>query len=274
MLLRQFSATMPESRSKHPLVWIDCEMTGLDLSKDTVMSLCCFITDAQLNILDDQGYEAVIHHSKEQLDAMGEWCTNQHGKTGLTAQCLESEKTAETVATELLEYIQKYCPERKKALLAGNTVHADRAFLVQQPYTPVMKWLHHRILDVSAIKEAAKRWAPVEVIKKSPGKAGKHEARADILESIAEARYYQKAFFQNGTVPKEEPEAEAETAEVDGDAHGSIIGDKDVKPREITQEVGAGEAQTTVQSLEAEGFGATSGQQDLDRNGGNRDLAS
>lgn len=271
---RHFSATtiMPESRSKHPLVWIDCEMTGLDLSKDTVMSLCCFITDAQLNLLDETGYEAVIHHSQSQLDAMGEWCTEQHGKTGLTAACLASDKTAEQVAEELLAYVQKYCPERKKALLAGNTVHADRAFLVQQPYTPVMKWLHHRILDVSAIKEAAKRWAPIEVLKKSPPKAGKHEARADILESIAEARYYQRAFFQNGVIPKDEPEEES--AELDGDAHGSIIGDKEVKPKEITQEVGAAKAQTTVQSLEAEGFGASSGAQDLARNGGNRDLAS
>ncbi|KAH0063204.1 ribonuclease H-like protein, partial [Aureobasidium melanogenum] len=129
---RHFSATaiMPESRSKHPLVWIDCEMTGLDLSKDTIMSLCCFVTDAQLNLLDENGYEAVIHHEQSQLDAMGEWCTEQHGKTGLTAACLASDKTAEQVAEELLAYVQKYCPERKKALLAGNTVHADRAFLV------------------------------------------------------------------------------------------------------------------------------------------------
>ena len=271
---RHFSATtiMPESRSKHPLVWIDCEMTGLDLSKDTVMSLCCFVTDAQLNLLDETGYEAVIHHSQSQLDAMGEWCTAQHGKSGLTAACLASDKTAEQAAEELLAYVQKYCPERKKALLAGNTVHADRAFLVQQPYTPVMKWLHHRILDVSAIKEAAKRWAPIQVLKKSPQKAGKHEARADILESIEEARYYQRAFFQNGVEPKQD--TPDETAELDGDAHGSIIGDKEVKPKEITQEVGAAEAQTTVQSLEAEGFGATSREQDLARNGGNRDLAS
>jgi oligoribonuclease len=265
---------MPESRSKHPLVWIDCEMTGLDLEKDTIMSLCCFVTDAQLNILDGAGYEAIIQHSQSQLDAMGEWCTAQHGKTGLTAACLASTTTAEQASEELLAYVQKYCPERKKALLAGNTVHADRAFLVQQPYTPVMKWLHHRILDVSAIKEAAKRWAPVPILKKSPPKAGKHEARADILESIEEARYYRRVFFQNGAEPKEESESNDTTAELDGDAKGAILGDKEVKPKEITQVVGAEKAQTTVQTLEAEGFGATSGEKDLDRNGGNRDLAS
>jgi oligoribonuclease len=272
---RHFSTTpiMPESRSKHPLVWIDCEMTGLNLETDTIMSLCCFVTDAQLNLLDEHGYEAIIQHSQSQLDAMGEWCTAQHGKTGLTAACLASTTTAEVAAEELLAYVQKYCPERKKALLAGNTVHADRSFLIKQPYTPVMKYLHHRILDVSAIKEAAKRWAPVPILKKSPPKAGKHEARADILESIEEARYYRRVFFQNGAEPKEEVE-NGTTVENDGDAKGAIIGDKEVKPREITQEVGAEKAETTVQSLEAEGFGATSGEKDLDRNGGNRDLAS
>lgn len=192
------AATMPESRSKENLVWIDCEMTGLDLSKDTVMSLACFITDADLNMLDDQGYEAFISHSQHQIDAMGEWCQKHHAKSGLSATCLDPNQTkdAETVATELLEYIQKYCPEQKKALLAGNTVHADKAFLVQEPYRKVMRHLHHRILDVSAIKEAARRWAPDDIIKAVPRKTGKHEAKSDILESIEEARYYRKVFFQ------------------------------------------------------------------------------
>ncbi|KAK5128516.1 hypothetical protein LTR85_003185 [Meristemomyces frigidus] len=187
---------MPESRSKEPLVWIDCEMTGLDLSKDSIMSLACFVTDHELNILDENGYEAVIKHSQEQMDAMGDWCRDHHGRSGLTQSCLSSTTTAETAATGLLEYIQKYAPERKRALLAGNTVHADKAFLVLEPWTKVMKHLHHRILDVSAIKEAARRWSPVEILKKSPQKAGKHEAKADILESIEEARYYKKVFFE------------------------------------------------------------------------------
>jgi oligoribonuclease len=185
---------MPESRSKHPLVWIDCEMTGLDTSKDTIMSLACFVTDYELKMLD-KGYEVVIHHSQEQLDRMGEWCTTHHRDSGLTQACLDSITTAEQASDELLAYIQSHVPERKKALLAGNTVHADQRFLRQEPYYKVVSYLHHRILDVSAIKEAAKRWAPIEVIKKSPAKAGKHEAKADILESIAEARYYKDMFF-------------------------------------------------------------------------------
>lgn len=170
-------------------------MTGLDLSKDTIMSLACFITDAQLNLLDENGYECILQHTQEQLDAMGEWCQNHHGASGLTQACLNSTTTAETAATELLEYIQKFIPDRKQGLLAGNTVHADKAFLVQEPWRKVIRHLHHRILDVSAIKEAARRWAPEDALKKSPQKKGKHEAKADILESIEEARYYRRVFF-------------------------------------------------------------------------------
>ena len=190
---------MPESRSKDPLVWIDCEMTGLDPSKDTIMSLACFITDYELNVADGKGYEAVIQHSQEQMDAMGDWCKDHHGASGLTQSCLESSTTAETAAHELLEYVQRHAPQRRRALLAGNTVHADKAFLVNEPWTKVMRHLHHRIMDVSAIKEAARRWAAEDVLKKSPQKAGKHEAKADILESIEEAKYYKQVFFTNTT---------------------------------------------------------------------------
>ena len=186
---------MPESRSTDPLVWIDCEMTGLDATKESIMSLACFITDYKLNLLDDKGYEVIIHHTQQQMDAMGEWCKQHHGASGLTQACLDSSTTAETAAYELLGYIQKYAPERRRALLAGNTVHADKTFLVREPWAKVIRHLHHRILDVSTIKEAARRWAPEEVLKKTPKKAGKHEAKADILESIAEAKYYKTMFF-------------------------------------------------------------------------------
>ncbi|PNS17185.1 hypothetical protein CAC42_7239 [Sphaceloma murrayae] len=166
------------------------------------MSLACFVTDFELNLLDEDGYEAIIHHSQEQMDAMGEWCTKHHGDSGLTAQCLDDSisRNAEEVSVELLEYIQRFVPNRKKALLAGNTVHADKSFLVKEPWNKVVKHLHHRIFDVSAIKEAARRWASDDVLAKSPQKAGKHEARADILESIAEAKYYREQFFQRKTL--------------------------------------------------------------------------
>lgn len=190
---------MPESRSTEPLVWIDCEMTGLDPDTDTILSLACFITDAQLNLVDAQGYEAIIRHSPAQMDSMGDWCKAHHGSSGLTQACLSSTTTASTAAEELFAYIRQHVPEPRRALLAGNTVHADKAFLLKAPWRKVVKHLHHRILDVSAIKEAARRWAPEELLQSSPQKAGKHEAKADILESIEEARYYRKSFFLTKT---------------------------------------------------------------------------
>lgn len=171
-------------------------MTGLDIDNDTILSLCCFITGPDLEILDDHGYEAVIHHDKDTLDKMNSWCIDHHGKSGLTAACIESATTAEEAASGLLEYIKQYVKEPKRALLAGNTVHMDKAFLVKDPYRPVVRYLHHRILDVSAIKEAARRWAPESTLKKIPRKKALHEARQDILESIEEARYYRDTYFQ------------------------------------------------------------------------------
>ncbi|KAF2473439.1 ribonuclease H-like protein [Lindgomyces ingoldianus] len=181
--------------SKDPLAWIDCEMTGLDPENDSIMSIACFITDSDLNILDDIGFEVVIHHSEEQLGRMGEWCTKHHANSGLTIACTTSTTTPAEAASGLLQYIQKHVPKARTALLAGNSVHADKSFLVKQPYKPVIDYLHYRILDVSSIKEAARRWAPTEILNKAPRKKMLHEAREDILESIREARFYRKAFF-------------------------------------------------------------------------------
>ena len=170
-------------------------MTGLDADTDTIMSLAAFITDANLNLLDEQGYEAVIHHSKQDLDRMGEWCTQHHGQSGLTQACMDSNTSAKTAATGLLQYIQKHVPRPRTALLAGNSVHADKMFLVKPPYKTVLDHLHYRILDVSTIKEAARRWASEDVLKQVPRKQMLHEARSDILESIEEAKFYREAFF-------------------------------------------------------------------------------
>ncbi|KAI4922305.1 hypothetical protein J4E90_000734 [Alternaria incomplexa] len=192
--------------SKAPLVWIDCEMTGLNTDNDTIMSLAAFVTDADLNILDETGYEAIIHHEKEQLDLMGEWCTSHHGQSGLTQACIDSTTTAEEAAEGLLAYIKKFVPERRTALLSGSSVHADKSFLVKQPYKVVTDYLHYRIMDVSSIKEAARRWAPKATLKKIPRKKMLHEARADILESIEEARYYREAFFLRPVSAIESPQ--------------------------------------------------------------------
>lgn len=170
-------------------------MTGLDYDNDTIMSIACFITDADLNLMDEAGFEAVIHHEKGDLDKMDEWCTQHHGDSGLTKACIESKTTAAEAAEALLDYIKRYVPKPRTALLAGNSVHADKAFLIKPPYKPIVDHLHYRILDVSSIKEAARRWAGAEELNKIPRKKMLHEARADILESIEEAKFYRETFF-------------------------------------------------------------------------------
>lgn len=170
-------------------------MTGLDYVNDKIIEIFCLITDGDLNIAHDAGWGTVIHQSQERMDQMDEWCRNTHGKSGLTAAVVKSTVTAEQAADELLAYIQRHIPEPRTALLAGNSVHADRAFLSKGPYKQVLDHLHYRILDVSSIKEAAKRWRP-DVVANAPVKKGLHEARQDIIESIEEARFYKEAIFQ------------------------------------------------------------------------------
>lgn len=172
----------------------DWQMTGLDPDREEIIEIFCIITTGNLEVVDEAGWGTVIHQTKERMDQMDEWCTKTHAKSGLTAAVIESKVTPEQAADELLAYIQRHVPE-KGALLAGNSVHADRAFLRKEPYKKVVKYLHHRILDVSTIKEAAKRWSPGEVVQKVPSKKGLHQAKDDILESIEEARYYKKLIF-------------------------------------------------------------------------------
>ncbi|KKK24211.1 phosphoglucomutase [Aspergillus rambellii] len=142
---------MPLTRSLDPLVWIDCEMTGLSPETDQILQICCYITNAQLELLDAAGFETVIHHPKSTLDQMSEWCITTHGRTGLTAAVLASTVTPATAAAELLAYIQRFVPQPRTALLAGNSVHADKAFLARGPYAKVLEWLHYRIVDLAEL---------------------------------------------------------------------------------------------------------------------------
>lgn len=169
-------------------------MTGLDATRDTILSVACFVTTARLELLEGVGYEAVIHHSAADLASMNEWCIKTHTASGLVDQCTSSTTDAAAAAQGLLEYIKQHVPDKGKALLAGNSVHADKMFLMHEPWAQILDWLHYRILDVSAIKEAVRRWATDDVIQGIPRKQLKHEAKADILESIEEARYYQSLF--------------------------------------------------------------------------------
>lgn len=170
-------------------------MTGLDSDTDTILQICCFITDAHLRLLEPTGFETTIHHPKHILDSMSPWCIDTHGRTGLTAAVLASTTTPEAAATDLLSYIREYVPQPRMAVLAGNSVYADKAFLARGPYASVLDWLHYRILDVSAIKEAARRWGSEELLGAVPAKREVHLAKEDILESIEEMRFYKERLF-------------------------------------------------------------------------------
>ena len=171
-------------------------MTGLDASCDSILQIACLITDHELNVLDPDGWGAIIQHSSSQLDRMNDWCIKTHASTGLTDAALSSSTTAEQAAAQLLQYIKRQVPMPRTALLAGNSVHVDKAFLSQGPFAEVVDHLHYRILDVSSIKEAARRWAPLDALRHAPIKDAVHEARRDILESIEEARFFKRIFFE------------------------------------------------------------------------------
>ncbi|SMQ67175.1 oligoribonuclease [Plantibacter sp. VKM Ac-1784] len=173
------------------LVWIDCEMTGLELEVDELVEIAVVITDFELNILDP-GYSVVIKPDQSALDNMGEFVTNMHRTSGL----LEEIPTGVSVADaefQVIEYIQRFVPDESKAPLAGNTIGTDRGFLAR--YMPRLDaHLHYRNVDVSSIKELARRWYP-RVYFNAPSKHGGHRALADILESIRELAYYRGALF-------------------------------------------------------------------------------
>ncbi|KAK5990526.1 Oligoribonuclease [Cladobotryum mycophilum] len=192
------SQTSPDvANISDALVWIDCEMTGLNPDTDEILEIYCIITNGNLDIIDPEGFHAVIHWPRSRLDEMDEWCTNTHRSTGLTAAVLDSTTTPSQAADALYDYVTKLIPTKRTALLAGSSVHADRAFLRREPFSKVTDHLHYRILDISSIKEAARRWSPAFVVANVPKKIGIHKARDDILESINEAKYYRDVIFRS-----------------------------------------------------------------------------
>ncbi|HTL42031.1 MAG TPA: oligoribonuclease [Pseudolysinimonas sp.] len=173
------------------LVWIDCEMTGLDLSVDELVEVAVVITDYDLKPVDD-GFSVVIRPDQTALDHMGDFVTTMHRDSGLLDE-IPGGKTLAEAEYEVLEYILKHVPEANTAPLAGNTIGTDRAFLAK--FMPrVDSHLHYRSVDVSSIKELSRRWYP-RVYFQAPTKHGGHRALADILESIRELEYYRSAVF-------------------------------------------------------------------------------
>jgi oligoribonuclease len=173
------------------LVWIDCEMTGLDLTRDALVEIACVVTDGDLKVLD-QGIDVIIKPPAEALDTMPEVVREMHTTSGLLAE-LPSGVTLAEAQDQVLAYIRQHVTEPKKAPLCGNSIATDRSFLARD-MPELDDYLHYRMVDVSSIKELARRWYP-RVYFASPPKHGGHRALADILESVKELRYYREAVF-------------------------------------------------------------------------------
>ena len=190
---------MPERNDK--MVWIDCEMTGLDLGHDALVEVAALVTDSELNVLGD-GVDVVIKPPQEALDTMPEVVRGMHTSSGLLTE-LESGMTLADAEAQVLAYVREFVPVARKAPLAGNTVYVDRGFLNRDMRT-LDEHLHYRLVDVSSIKELVRRWFP-RVYFNSPAKHGGHRALADIQESIEELKFYRQAIF----VPQPGPDSDA-----------------------------------------------------------------
>jgi|SRR5680860_101895 len=173
------------------LVWIDCEMTGLDIVADATIEVAALVTDFDLNVLGE-GIDIVIKPPPEALDQMVEFVRNMHVTSGLIDE-LDGGTTLRDAEEQVLAYVKDNCPDGSRPPLAGNTVATDRMFLARD-MPELEKFLHYRIVDVSSIKELSRRWFP-RAYYNAPSKGGNHRALADIRESIEELRYYREAVF-------------------------------------------------------------------------------
>ncbi|MEY2675548.1 MAG: hypothetical protein RL645_1001 [Actinomycetota bacterium] len=173
------------------LVWIDCEMTGLNVEVDCLVEVAVVVTNSELEVLD-AGLDIVIKPTAEGLANMGEFVRDMHTKSGLIEE-FESGVDLAEAERMVLEYVQRFVPDARTAPLAGNSIGTDRMFLNR--YMPTLdQHLHYRNIDVSSVKELSRRWFP-RVYFNLPKKTGDHRALADILESIEELKYYRKTVF-------------------------------------------------------------------------------
>ncbi|XP_075975020.1 putative oligoribonuclease [Anticarsia gemmatalis] len=175
------------------IVWLDLEMTGLDIERDHILEIACVVTDADLNIIA-KGPNLVIHQPDDILNNMNDWCVAQHGETGLTEASRKSKISLQDAENQVLEFVRSHAPE-KKCPLGGNSVYMDRLFI--RKYMPAIdQYLHYRIIDVSTIKELARRWYQKE-FSKMPMKKFQHRSLDDILESIEELKYFKTNIFKS-----------------------------------------------------------------------------
>jgi oligoribonuclease len=192
------------------LVWIDCEMTGLDLGKDALIEIAALVTDAELNVLGE-GVDIVIHADEEALANMPEVVQKMHAHSGLTEEVRRSTVTLEEAERRVLEYVKAHVPDPNHAPLAGNSIGTDRGFITRD-MPDLDGHLHYRMVDVSSIKELVRRWYP-RIYYAKPEKGLAHRALADIKESIGELDYYRRIAFVPQPGPTTE-QAKAAAAEV------------------------------------------------------------
>jgi oligoribonuclease len=208
------------------LVWIDCEMTGLDLGRDALIEVAALVTDSDLNVLGE-GIDVVIRADDSLLDDMVDVVRDMHAKSGLTEEVRRSTVTVADAERMVLDYIKRYVPEPRTAPLCGNSIATDRGFLARD--MPLLDdHLHYRMVDVSSVKELTRRWYP-RVYFGQPAKGLAHRALADIQESIQELEYYRRTVFvplpgpdvdQAKAVAADLTRASAPPAEGDGNAVG------------------------------------------------------
>lgn len=199
-------ATAPKNNR---LVWIDLEMTGLDLERHVIVEVAALITDADLNIIGE-GVDMVVHATDDELAQMDDFVVNMHETSGLTEQIKASTTTLKDAEDAVLALIEEHCLPEHPAPLAGNSIATDRAFIRDQ-MPRLDAALHYRMVDVSSIKELARRWFPKAYFQQ-PEKGLAHRALADIVESIRELDYYRRAVFVPAPGPSSDEAAESKEA--------------------------------------------------------------
>ncbi|MFC6092026.1 oligoribonuclease [Saccharothrix lopnurensis] len=192
------------------LVWIDCEMTGLDLGKDALIEIAALVTDAELNVLGE-GVDVVIHADDTALDSMPDVVVQMHARSGLTEEVRRSTTTLADAEARVLAYLREWVPDPRTAPLAGNSIATDRGFIARD-MPELDAHLHYRMVDVSSIKELCRRWYP-RVYYAQPEKGLAHRALADVRESIRELAYYRRTAFVPHPGPSSE-QAQAVAAEL------------------------------------------------------------
>jgi oligoribonuclease len=183
----------PERKPEDRLVWIDLEMTGLDVERHVIVEIACLVTDSELELVDD-GIDIVVHQDAEAMSAMDDFVRKMHTKSGLLPQIEASTVDLATAGARVLEYVKGHVPDAGQAPLCGNSIGVDRRFL-DRGLPELDQYLHYRSIDVSSLKELCRRWYP-EIYRGRPSKKETHRALDDIRESVAELRYYRETMLK------------------------------------------------------------------------------